>query len=461
MSEPQREVASFRDPAGFIFQRDGIVYRQVNRVYQAHFDALVDSGLYQQLTRNGQLIPHDVVDIPAPQPDTAYCIIQPQHVPFISYPYEWTFGQLKDAALLTLALQQQAFAKGMTLKDASAYNIQFIAGKPTLIDTLSLELYEEGRPWVAYRQFCQHFLAPLALAAYRDIRLQQLLRVYIDGLPLDMVSSLLPARTRLRFGLLTHLHLHARSQKRYANRPTNTRLSERKISRNSMIGLIANLESTIRALKWNPDATPWADYYQGDSYKNAGFVDKQRLVEQFIDRVQPRIIWDMGANTGVFSRIAATKGCTVISWDSDPGAVELNYQQVKANAEYNVLPLIIDLTNPSPALGWSHQERQSLIGRSNADCILALALIHHLAIGNNVPLCDVAAFFATLSPYLIIEFVPKEDVKVQHLLMNRADIFADYTKEGFEHAFAEYYTIIEAVEIEQSQRYLYLMKCKS
>ncbi len=192
-------AASFRDPSGFLFSRNGALYRQINRVYADDYDHLISSGLYDQLVKSGLLIPHREVSEKPVYPELAVKVIQPELVPFISYPYEWSFSQLKDAALATLAIQKRSIKAGMSLKDASAYNIQFINGKPTLIDTLSFEIYKEGKPWDAYRQFCQHFLAPLALMARVDVRLGQLLRVFIDGIPLDLASRLLPASTRAKF----------------------------------------------------------------------------------------------------------------------------------------------------------------------------------------------------------------------------------------------------------------------
>src|SRR5687768_15426546 len=172
--------ASFRDPSGFLFSRDGVLYRQVNRRYEQGYARLMESGLYDRLVKAGLLIPHVEVDQAPAESDLSHKVIQPEHVPFISYPYEWSFSQLKDAALATLSIQRRSLKVGMSLKDASAYNIQFVRGKATLIDTLSFETYKEGQPWVAYRQFCQHFLAPLALMALKDVRLNQLLRVYIE-----------------------------------------------------------------------------------------------------------------------------------------------------------------------------------------------------------------------------------------------------------------------------------------
>src|SRR6266545_1890579 len=278
--------SSFRDPSGFLFSRDGVLYRQVNRKYEQEYVRFMESGLYEKLVKAGLLISHVEVDQVPAEPETVYKIIQPERVPFISYPYEWSFGQLKDAALATLSIQRRALKLGLSLKDASAYNIQFVRGKPTLIDTLSFEIYKEGQPWVAYRQFCQHFLAPLALMALRDVRLNQLLRVYIDGVPLDLASELLPSRTRFNFGLLTHIHLHAGAQKKYAHAGTDVKLRVGTMSKQAMMGLIDSLDSTIRKLDWSPSGTEWGNYYEITNYSDAAFEHKKGLVREWSARVK-------------------------------------------------------------------------------------------------------------------------------------------------------------------------------
>ena len=448
--------ASFRDPSGFLFSREGILYRQINRKYEQEYARLMDSGLYEKLVKAGLLVSHEEVDEEAAQPDAAYKIIQPERVPFISYPYEWSFSQLKDAALATLSIQRRALKVGMSLKDASAYNIQFVRGKPTLIDTLSFEMYKEGQPWVAYRQFCQHFLAPLALMALRDVRLGQLLRVYIDGLPLDLASELLPSKTRFNFGLLTHIHLHAGAQKRYSGADVKSRAGT--MSKQAMTGLIDSLDSTVRKLEWKPGGTEWGNYYDITNYSDAAFEHKKQLVREWSGKVKPGLVWDLGANNGVFSRVAAESGAYVISSDIDPTAVEQNYRQVKSAKEENLLPLLLDLTNPSPSIGWANEERDSFDRRGPADMVLSLALIHHLAITNNVPLPQLADFFAKTGKWLVIEFVPKSDSQVQKLLVSREDIFPNYTREGFETAFKQSFKICEARSVHESERVLYLME---
>jgi ribosomal protein L11 methylase PrmA len=449
--------ASFRDPSGHLFSLDGILYRQVNRVYQQHYNRLMDSGLYQVLVDRGLLVPHTEVEIAPLDPASAWKVIQPERVEFISYPYEWSFSQLKDAALATLDLQKRALAHGMTLKDSSAYNIQFHGGKPVLIDTLSFEIYTEGDPWVAYRQFCQHFLAPLSLMALRDIRLAQLLRVYIDGIPLDLTSQLLPGKTRFNAALQMHIHLHAASQKRFASSALPVK---RQMSKTAMLGWIDSLETAVNGLRWSPAGTAWGDYYTETNYTPAGLEHKKALVGDFLRQIQPRRVWDLGANTGLFSRIASQSGAYTIAYDIDPGAVELNYLECRKKAEANLLPLLLDLTNPSPGIGWGNRERLAFGERTPADAILALALVHHLAIANNVPLGRLASYLHGLGRWLIVEFVPKDDSQVQRLLASRQDIFHEYTQAHFEGIFAAHYTIHRAEAIQDSLRSLYLMEAR-
>lgn len=450
-------AGSFRDPRGFVFQRDGRLLRQVNQAHREDYDHLMNSGLYQALTGARLLVPHRELDLSEAASPQAYRVIEPEPVAFVSYPYEWSFGMLKDAAVATLRIQELALDHGMSLRDASAYNVQFHKGRPILIDTLSFERLREGQPWVAYRQFCQHFLGPLALMSQRDIRLGQLLRAHIDGLPVDLVASLLPRRTRFRPGLLLHLHLHARSQRRHAG----TASPRGSFSLRAFRGLVASLRSAVERLSWDPGRTAWVGYYaEAESYSPAAIEHKKKLVARFLEKAAPREVWDLGGNVGVFSRLASDRGIITICLDVDPGCVEANYRQVVAAGEESLLPLVVDLANPSPRLGWENRERMSLADRGPADLIMALALVHHLAIGNNVPLPRLAAYFAELGRALVVEFVPKSDPKVRELMAVREDIFEDYTRERFELAFGERFEVLDNETVQDSERILYLMRRK-
>jgi hypothetical protein len=456
-----RSAGSFRDPSGFVFFRDETVFRQVNQVYKPHYDRLVSSGLSERLVSSGLTIPQQETDEMPFMPETAYKTVKPEKIDFISYPYEWCFSQLKDAALLTLRIQKEALKDGMSLKDASAYNIQFRQGKPVLMDTLSFESYEEGRPWVAYRQFCQSFLAPLALMRYKDLRLSRLASVFMDGVPLDMASHLLPMRTMLKPSLFIHIHAHAKSQAYYADKPEAKAETKRHFSRLAMMGLIDSLESAVRGMKFPKVRTEWGDYMDSTNYSPAAMDHKKKTVAAFLGKCPKGIAWDVGANTGVFSRIAAESGMKVISMDMDPVAVERNYCECKERQENGVLPLVMDLTNPSPGIGWADEERNSLLSRGPADTVLALALVHHLAISNNVPLAMVAEFFGKVGRNLIIEFVPKNDSQVQRLLASREDVFTDYSEKVFEKEFSKVFRLHEKECITDSHRILYMMERKA
>jgi hypothetical protein len=453
--------ASYRDPSGFVYTRDGTLYRQVNRVFQDRFQAFLDSGLYTELEERRLLVAHQPASLGlAASPDAA-AVLEPERVEFVSYPYEWSFGQLKDAALLTLELQERALARGFTLRDASAYNVQFVRGQPLFIDTLSFEPREEGAPWAGYRQFCEHFLVPLALMSRVDVGLAALLRAHLEGIPLELGSRLLPRRTWLRPGLLFHVHLHAMAQRRYADRGVaespRAGGTRRGVTASAAQGLVRSLRSAVEALDWRPAGTEWADYTQDNNYSAGASRSKREAVLGFLRGIDPATAWDLGANTGEYSRAAREVVPQVVAFDLDPAAVERNYRRMKAEGETGILPLLLDLTNPSPALGWAHHERLSLEERGPADVLLALAVVHHLAIGHNLPLERVAGFFARLGRSLVVEFVPKSDSQVQRLLRDRPDIFPEYTREGFEAAFRGWFRIEGAVPVAESERILYRM----
>lgn len=452
------EPGSFRDPSGFVFFQQGVPYRQINQSYRADYDRLMDSGLYAALVEAGWLLPHAEASLAPPDPLLAYKVIQPEPISFVSYPYEWCFSQWKQAALTTLQIQKMALEHGMSLKDASAYNIQFHKGRPVFIDTLSFETYREGEPWVAYRQFCEHFAAPLALMSHVDIRMGRLSLSYFEGMPLDLASALLPFSSRFDLFLTAHIRLHAKSQIRHAAtavQPTKGGMSAR-----SLLGLIDHLEGGISKLTWQPAGTEWADYYQDTNYSPSAFEQKRQIVAQYIEQARPASVWDMGANTGLFSRLASERGIPTIAFDIDPAAVERNYLDTLKNKETALLPLLMDASNPTPGIGWANRERHSLRERGPTDMVLALALVHHLAISNNVPLLRIAEFFQELGRTLVIEFVPKADSQVQRLLASRKDIFTAYDQEHFEQDFRRYFEIEASTPVQDSQRTLYLMRRK-
>ncbi len=337
--------------------------------------------------------------------------------------------------------------------------MQFRGTTPVFIDTLSFETHEQGRPWIAYAQFCRHFLAPLALMSHVDPGLQSLLRAHLDGIPLDMASAMLPWSSKLRLGLLIHLHLHGRAEKRAVLRGPDGAgpPPERKLSARGLRGILSSLRSTAMKLSRPRGGSTWRDYYATNTYSEADADTKRDFVDACLRKIAPGTVWDLGANLGVYSEIARRHAPTVVAMEQDPGCVDAAYRKW-AEEDAGILPLVVDLANPSPALGWAHRERDSLTGRGPADAVLALALIHHLRIGNNVPLRDLAAFFASICRHLVIEFVPKDDERVRYLLRAREDVFPDYTRESFEAAFCTRFRIHDSRECTSSGRTLYLME---
>ena len=322
-----------------------------------------------------------------------------------------------------------------------------------------VERYEEGSPWQAYRQFCKHFLAPLALMSYTDVRLNRLLINNIDGIPLDLAKKLLPKKAKFNFGILTHIFLHSDCQKQYEN---NVKALEKpvKMSKNALIALIENLKDVVLGLKFPKIKTEWGEYYSNTNYTEQSFLEKKSIISDYIEKINPKTVCDLGANRGDFSRIASDKCIKTLAFDIDDVAVEENYLQMKKLKEFDILPLLQDLTNPSPSIGFSNDERASFCSRYKSDLVMALALIHHLSISNNLPFDNTAEFFSELAQYLIIEFVPKEDSKVQILLSTREDIFPEYNQQYFETVYSKYYEILEKRNIQSSKRILYLMRRK-
>lgn len=460
------KYTSYKDPSGFVFIHNNNIYRQVNQIYKKHYDKLLNSKLYETLVNKELLISH--VECQDVQLDCVtndkYKIIKPEKLEYITYPYEWCFSQLKDAALHTLDVQKLALEHSMTLKDANAYNIQFKNGKPIFIDTLSFEEYEEGSPWIAYFQFCKHFLAPLALMAYKDISLNQLLKTNIDGIPLDLCCKLLPFKAKLNGGIFMHLILHNKFNKQNENN-SNINIKNQKMSKIQLEALFDSLYSTVSALKFPKIKTEWGKYYTNTNYTETSQKQKFEVVEKYINKIinennQIKKGCDFGANDGTFSRLLSKNNISTIALDIDTQAVEKNYLQIKEKKELGILPIIQDLLNPSPAIGFMNKERDDMNIRFKCDIGMALALIHHLAISNNLPFENIANFFSNLCQYLIIEFVPKTDSKVKILLATRNDIFENYNEANFELQFSKYFNIEQKTQIYQSDRILYLLKRK-
>jgi hypothetical protein len=452
-----KDPGSFRDPSGQVFEHDGQIFRQVFKLYAENYDLLIGSGLYKSLLNKGLIIEHQEVNIFGDlDTNNVYKILSPERVPFISYPSEWCFGQLKDAAIATLDIQIESLKFGMVLKDASAFNIQYIGNQPKLIDTLSFETYKKGTPWQAYKQFCEHFLSPLILFSKVDIGFHSLLATSLTGIPLALTTQLLPWHQKIRPSVFTHLVMHAKAQRKYEDEKIQTTNSLFTVD--YLLFLARSLKKLIESLHWEAP-TQWGSYYDKDVLP-AYFEEKEKVIGAWIFGIGPQTMWDLGANDGAYSQLGAKLGIQVRSMDVDLGAVEKNYLKNKKERNPFILPLVSNLSMPTPAFGWGLTERKSLFEREHPDLVIALGLLHHLVITEGVPLEKVSALFSDLSNELIIEFIPKHDPKVVKLLQNRADVFATYTEQDFLNVFNQDFELVKSIRLTSGVRSLYHFKSK-
>ncbi len=453
--------ASFKDPSGQIFYDRNKVYRSIFKPGKKDYEAARDSGIFNRLSETGLLILHTEQKLEDCCPKGTVYLLNHPTLPMVSYPWEWSFSMLKDAALLHLEIMEMIVPEGFWLRDASAFNIQYDGNRLKLIDTLSIGRRVPDTPWVGYRQFCSHFLAPLALAAYCDIRTLSLWRNYMDGIPLDLAENLLPYRKLYLSRLLFHLTLHSRLQKSATNRDNyNKSKSERlpKVSDRALMGLIRSLRNAINTTNWHGASKIWKEYTKIRTYDKPDVSKKSEFVDKVIEQIRPGTVWDLGGNTGEFSFIAASSGAFVVSIDGDPACTEFIYTRLqKANKRASILPLTMDLSNPSPGLGWVNQERSSLGDRGPADLVMALALVHHLVFSNCVPLTNIAKWLYGLSNHLLIEFIPLEDPMVQRLLRYRRGEHLPYSSEIFLNSFGKWFQFMDKVKL-TNNRELFLLR---
>lgn len=447
--------ASYRDPAGFMFEKDGRLYRQVNEIFRKDFDLFIESGCYDQLIEKKLLIRHTEINENLSQVPGYFKTLLPEKIPFISYPYEWSFDMLKDAALLTLQIAKEVLPFGLVLKDATPFNVQWRNATPVFIDTLSFEKYDPSQPWIAYRQFCENFLSPLLLMHYYKHPFQSLQLAYPDGIPLQLTKSMLPWKSKLSLYTYLHIHLHASIA---AKQPVKQESSKTAFSEKKFRSLVESLESLVQTLQWKGKTSTWENYYQEATLRDDYLEVKKNIVVEMVDKLPDLHSGaDIGGNEGVFSLVLAQKNIPTITTDFDHTSINKLYLKLKKN-NTKILPLVIDVSNPSPPIGVNNEERDSFMQRTQVDICLALALVHHLAIGKNIPFEKIAAFFSAITQYLLIEFVPKTDSKVTFMLQQKKDIYTNYTEEDFTRSFEEKFIILEKKTIANSGRTLYLMK---
>ena len=464
------EPGSFRDPDSRVLVSDEGVFRVLSETGRADWEALASSELFERATAEGSLIgtrvangdagalasAESVMDVLAEPPAA---VLRHDRIPFVSYPYEWTFGMLRDAALLELDLLLAGLDEGLILKDATPYNVQFEGAAPVFIDIGSFERLREGEPWAGYRQFCVQALYPLMVQAHRDIAFQPLLRGRLEGIPPAEAARMLPGRHRLHRGVLTHVVLHARLERRYERSAGDQVRGELRKARFGTELIRANarkLRKLVSRLEWKPGASAWASYRANTSYSDDDARRKSEFVREAVGRVAPALTWDLGANDGAHSRIAAEAGSYVLALDSDHATVEALYRSLRESGEARILPMVADLADPSPGLGWRGRERRPLTERGRPDLVLCLALVHHLSIAANVPLAEVVGWLASLGAPVVVEFPAREDPMVRRLLAaKREGAHPDYERGRFERLLDERFAVRRREALESGTRHMY------
>jgi SAM-dependent methyltransferase len=462
------EPGSFRDRDSRVVVAPDAVYRVLSGTGADDWRALADSPLLERLRADGTLIGTEEVEPAAlggaadVLPEGTEAVLRHERVPFVSYPYEWTFGMLREAALLQLDLLLACLDKGLTLKDATPYNVQFRGSAPLFIDVGSFERLREGEPWAGYRQFCMLLLYPLLLQAYKDIPFQPWLRGAIDGITPTEAARFFTLRDRFRRGVLTHVALHARLERRYEDREggeVKEELRKANFKSDLIKANVQRLRKLVSRLSWKAGDTAWTNYRKECTYSDADAERKAEFVRDAAAAAQPDLCWDMGCNDGAYSRIAAEHSEYVVAFDYDQATVDALYRALRAEDERRILPLVANLADPSPGLGWRGLERRPLEDRGSPDLVLALALIHHVSITANVPIAEFLDWLRELDAMLVIEFPKREDPMVRKLLSGKREgSNADYELETFERLLGERFDVERSEPLPSGARILYLAR---
>jgi hypothetical protein len=452
---PSLEPGSFRDWDSRVFYDDGRVLRALSEDGLEDWRALSASRLFGEAVAEGKLVGTTVAETPI---DGAEAVLEHERIPFVSYPYEWTFAMLRDAALLQLELLRRGLDEDLILKDASSYNVQWRGTKPVFIDVGSFERLRRGEPWAGYRQFCMLYLNPLLLQAYKGIDFRPWLRGSLAGITPAEARHVLGGRDVFRRGVLTNVALHARLERKHdeSSRDVKTELRRAGFKKELIVANVRRLEKVVRGLEWKPGASEWSGYEATTSYDEADARRKEEFVREVVHTREWSLVWDIGCNEGRHSRIAAENAGYVVALDGDAAVVDRLYRALAADGNERILPLAVDVTDPSPALGWHGLERRTLDARGKPELTLCLAVLHHVAIGANVPVPEFLTWLAELGTALVIEFPTRDDPRVAALLQRKKEgAHPDYDREPFERALSSRFTIVRTEQLSSGTRILY------
>lgn len=461
----QVEAGSFRDRDNQIIYHDGEVYRGLSPRAAQNFADLSTRPFFQTLVKSGKVIGTE------PASDTAVraagitgwdAVLHHQRVPFVSYPYEWPFGMLRDAALLHLDILEKIIPQKWILKDATAYNVQFMGHKPTFIDTTSFEPLAEGAPWFAYGQFCRSLLYPLMLKAYKDINYIPLLRGNLEGIEPIEARKFFSMKDAGRKGVLMHVLTHAKMQQRAMAAEAAGKSAgagpARRHSEAMLMGTVQGLQRVVAALETPQQKSVWSHYDTSHSYDEANFREKEAFVRKHAGARRWKRVWDIGCNTGTFSKICSPQADGVVAMDFDATAVDFLYSRLKSDKFDNILPLVMNVANVSPAQGWRGQERKALEQRGTPELLLCLALIHHVVISANIPMRSFIEWIRSLNTAAVIEFVTPQDEMTQQILKGRVNQYDDYTEDNFRSIVSEMFTIKDSAPLKGGLRRIFYIE---
>jgi hypothetical protein len=464
MTAPQPVRGSFRDPAARVYADGDRILRGTDAVTLANFEALARTRFFGDAVREGRIVGSRSLGKGDPGAaavlDQGWAgVLEHDRVPLLSYPYEWTFSMLKDAALLHLDLLEKSLDEGWIIKDSTPYNIQFVGATPTFIDVPSFVPRPPGDYWRGYRQFCMCFLYPLMLTAYRGIPFQVFLRSSLDGIaPVD-AARYFTGLGIFRKGVLSHVRfpaaLEGRAAAHHTGKAEDAQHKARRHSDAMVKGLVQSMQRIVRALPAASGASAWSDYATTHSYDDASFQEKKAFVAKAASREPLGTVWDLGSNTGIFSELLAQSAAHVVSVDSDHECVERLYLRLRERGDRRILPLTMNLANPSPGQGWAGVERLPFDQRNRPDLILGLALIHHICLSSNVPIPDFLDWLAGTGAKLIIEFVDRDDIMVKEMLSRKSETHEDYNLQNFETELRRRYDVVHSVSLKAGERQIY------
>lgn len=467
-AEFSADRGSFRDKVNRVYKYDGRILRGNDAVSGDHFRRLSQEAFFSALLRSGSVVQTHELD---PDQDKGAgmvrdegwsVVLEHETIPFVSYPYEWSFSMLRDAALLQLGVLETCMENGWTLKDASPYNVQWRGACPVFIDTGSFEPWVLGEPWIGYRQFCSMFLTPLLFKKHLGIDYIPILRSRLDGIEPHEAAKYFRGLSRLKSGVPSHILLPAMvensiSRKERDRAPVQQRRGGRH-SKAMVLGLIQGLKRVVRKLEWNVQHTDWSQYAKNHSYEDSDFILKKSFVEKNASSRHWGSIWDVGCNTGTFSKLVEPYSDFVLAIDGDHDSIEQLYQLEKPERGSRILPMVMDLANISPNQGWAGRERQALDNRRKPDLVMCLALIHHVRVSANIPIPHFMDWLRSLGCSVILEFVNREDEMFRKLLATKTVEYPDYNLDNFIAEAQKRYDIIDRQPLKDGHREMFFLR---